>query len=270
MFSDGADDIACHIHRLLRHKKDYIYWRLEAVLDISVIIPFHDEEKSLEHLYARLSSSLNKEKYGYELIFVDDGSDDAGFASIKRISEGDPHTRVIRLNRNSGKAAALDKGISAAHGAHLLFIDADLQCDPADLLRIRKELDRYDAVLGYRINRRESDGLLKHLSSRVANALRNLVLNENFKDAGCPLRGFHRQCLDGLNASFSYEYLIFSLFQAKGFRIGEIPIKIMPRKFGNSHFGIGNRLFATCALLFKAVRVKSDISAHRLKNANAS
>ena len=164
---------------------------MTAALGLSVVIPVHDEQESLEALHRELDAAVGRVAGGLEILFVDDGSRDASLARMQAIAEKDARVRVLALDARHGQSAALDAGFRAARGELIATLDADLQNDPADLPRLLAALERADVVCGVRVERR--DAWLRRASSRIANAFRNRVTGENVRDVGCSLRVMRRR-----------------------------------------------------------------------------
>ena len=116
---------------------------------ISVVIPVHNEERSVALLYDELASAFAGDGRAWEAVFVDDGSSDGTFAALTRLHDAHDNVRVVRLRRNFGKAAALDAGFGEAAGDIVVTIDGDLQDDPAEIPRLLAKLDEgFDLVSG--------------------------------------------------------------------------------------------------------------------------
>ena len=137
---------------------------------ISVVVPVHDEERSVERLYEELRSALEPLGRAWEAVFVDDGSADGSFAALTRLHAMAPNVVVVRLRRNFGKAAALAAGFRHASGDVVVTIDADLQDDPAEIPRLLAKLDEgFDLVCGWKTERR--DPPTRRLLSRIFNGV---------------------------------------------------------------------------------------------------
>src|SRR5438067_11568377 len=135
---------------------------------ISVVIPVHDEERSVALLYDELRSALEPLDTDWEAIFVDDGSSDGTFAALTRLHNSASNVRVVRLRRHFGKAAALGAGFDQARGDTVVTIDGDLQDDPAEIPRLLAKLDEwFDLVSGWKTRRR--DALSRRVLSRIFN-----------------------------------------------------------------------------------------------------
>ena len=118
---------------------------------LSLVIPVHDEEESLETLHRELDAAVGSWPGGLEILFVDDGSRDASLARLQAIAEKDSRVRVLALDAHHGQSAALDAGFRAARGGLVATLDADLQNDPADLPGLLAALDQADVVCGVRV-----------------------------------------------------------------------------------------------------------------------
>jgi len=212
-------------------------------MDISIVIPVYNEEENLGLLYKQLKVSLDSLNRTYEIIFVDDGSTDNSYKILKKINYKDSHIRIIRFVHNFGRTSALDAGFRNVEGDLVITIDSDLQIDPKDIIKLLRELEYFDVVLGYRYNRKEVDGIVRFYSSRIANYIRNAILKESFRDVGCSLQGYKKKCLDSLVLYRSFQFFIPSLLNMSGYKIKEIKIECFKRKYGRSKYNIRNRLF---------------------------
>ena len=151
-----------------------------------------------------------------------------------------PQLRVIKLARNAGQTAALDAGFRRSHGAVVVTLDADLQNDPADIPALLSNLEGCDAVVGVRRTRRDS--LVRRLSSRIANYVRNRLSDEEITDTGCSLKAYRREALERLVLYNGMHRFLPTLIKMEGFHVREVPVGHRPRKHGQSKYGIGNRL----------------------------
>jgi dolichol-phosphate mannosyltransferase len=211
------------------------------VTDLSVVVPVYDEEKSLPTLWTELREVLERLGLIFEVIFVDDGSRDRSAEIIRGFREADPRVRLVRLKENGGETAATDAGFKAAQGRRVVVMDADLQNDPADIPMLLSHLDQWDAVTGWRVDRAAGDNLVRRVSSRVANRIRNWVSDETIQDSGCTFRAFRRECLRGLVLYRGFHRFIPTLLKMRGYRVIEVPVGHRPRRFGRSKYGVVNR-----------------------------
>jgi dolichol-phosphate mannosyltransferase len=208
-------------------------------LDLSVVLPVLDEVESLPSLWTELSEVLDAGRWRAEVIFVDDGSTDGSTESLAAIAAGDPRVRLIRLKANAGLSAALAVGLERARGRVVVTMDSDLQSDPRDVPRLLARLGEYDAVTGWRQERR--DALVKRISSRVANGIRNWVTRDDVRDSACTLRAMSRRCVADLPLFQGFHRFVPTLLRMAGYRVLELRVNHRPRRYGASHFGMRNR-----------------------------
>jgi dolichol-phosphate mannosyltransferase len=211
------------------------------VTDLSVVVPVYDEGKSLPPLWTELHEVLERLGLAFEVIFVDDGSRDRSAEIIRGFRDADPRVRLVRLKENGGETAATDAGFKAARGRRVVVMDADLQNDPRDIPTLLSHLDHWDAATGWRVKRAQGDGLVRRVSSRIANQFRNWVSDESIHDSGCTFRAFRRECLRGLVLYRGFHRFIPTLLRMRGYRVIEVPVSHRPRRFGRSKYGVLNR-----------------------------
>jgi dolichol-phosphate mannosyltransferase len=217
------------------------------VVDLSVVIPVYNEEENIPHLWPELRGVLESLGLAFEVIFVDDGSRDRSAEVIRQLRESDPRVRLVRLKANAGETAATDAGFKAARGRLVVTMDADLQNDPHDIPVLLAQLDRWDVVSGWRVDRGDGDSLVRRISSRVANRTRNWISDESIQDSGCTFRAFRRECLRGLVLYRGFHRFIPTLLKMRGYRVIEVPVRNRPRRFGRSKYGVLNRVFVATA-----------------------
>jgi glycosyltransferase involved in cell wall biosynthesis len=211
------------------------------VTDLSVVIPVYNEETSLTPLWSELRGLLEQLELAFEVVFVDDGSRDRSAEIIRSFRETDQRVRLVRLKANGGETAATDAGFKAARGRRVIVMDADLQNDPRDIPMLLSHLDQWDAVTGWRVNRAAGDNVVRRVSSRIANRIRNWVSDETIQDSGCTFRAFRRECLRGLVLYRGFHRFIPTLLKMRGYRVIEVPVGHRPRQFGRSKYGVLNR-----------------------------
>src|SRR5690242_8958573 len=191
------------------------------MLDLSVVIPVYNEEENLPPLWAELGEVLEGLRLSFEVVFVDDGSRDRSAEIIRGFRERDGRARLVRLKANAGETAATDAGFKAARGRWVVTMDADLQNDPHDIPAMLAQLEQWDAVTGWRVNRGEGDGVVRRASSRIANRVRNALSEETIQDSGCTFRAFRRECLRGLVLYRGFHRFIPTLLKMRGYRSEE-------------------------------------------------
>jgi glycosyltransferase involved in cell wall biosynthesis len=229
----------------------------ETAPHLSLVVPLYNEAENLPILAAEIRQALAPTGRTWETLFIDDGSDDGSFEVLAALAAEDPTVRILRHRRNAGQSAALAAGFAAARGAIVVTLDADLQNDPADIPALLARLGESaaasdcDAVSGVRGLRRDS--WVRRASSRVANAVRNWVTDEQVSDVGCSLKAYRREVLAGLPMFHGMHRFLPTLVRWNGARLAEIPVNHRPRLHGTAKYGIGNRLFRALADLM-AVR----------------
>jgi len=218
-------------------------------LHLSIVIPIFNEKDNLVPVWDELAAALDKAAPGsHEVLFVDDGSSDGSSEILRRLRDGAPAIRVLRFPSNSGQSAAIFAGFRASRGRVVVTLDGDRQNDPADIPRLLEELRECDAVAGYR--QRRADSLVRRLSSRIGNAVRNLVSGDDIIDTGCTLKAFRRECLADLPVFRGAHRFLPTLIRMAGFRVRQGPVGHRPRVAGQAKYGIANRLIpATADLL---------------------
>ncbi len=225
----------------------------------SVIVPIKDERDNLPPLMASLVKVMDQHELSrsrpYEMIFVDDGSTDGSSDELDRLAAQYPQMRVFHFDRNYGKSCALDAGFRESAGEIIIEIDGDLQQDSEDILKLLPYTATYDVVCGWRQERQ--DGLVKKLSSRIANRVRNVFTNDGVHDTGCPLKIFRRPVLERITLFEGLHRFFPALALMHGFTVTEVPVRHYPRIHGVSKYGMGNRLFKSLYDLI-AVRWMQD------------
>lgn len=210
----------------------------DATVEVSVIAPVYNEEGNLIPLHQRLTQALEPLARSFEIIYVDDGSRDQSFAELASIAVQDQRARVIQLRRNFGQTAAISAGIDHARGRVLVFIDADLQNDPADIPRLLALIDDgYDVVSGWRKDRQDA-AVSRKLPSHVANWLISRVTGVHLHDYGCTLKAYRADLLEHLNLYGEMHRFIPAYLAQVGARVVELPVNHAPRIRGSSKYGI--------------------------------
>lgn len=207
----------------------------------SVIIPVHNEERSIQHLYHSLKDVMDKLKENYELIFVNDGSTDDSLKVLRGIDTRPSNLAIVSLDEHRGQSLAMQAGFDVSRGELIITIDGDLQNDPQDIpILISKMKEGYDVVCGWRYERK--DPLIKIIISKISSILHRVIFKENIHDPGCTLRVFKKNILREIFL-FDGAHRFFTLITVKlGYRMGEVKVSHHPRRFGKSKYNIVNRL----------------------------
>ncbi|MCS7284260.1 MAG: glycosyltransferase family 2 protein, partial [Hydrogenobacter thermophilus] len=206
---------------------------------ISVVIPAYNEKDSIPILYEKLTKVLEGD---YEIIFVDDGSDDGTFEVLQKIAGKDSRVKVIRFRRNYGQTAAMYAGFQHAKGEIIITMDADLQNDPEDIpALIRKLEEGYDLVSGWRKDRKDPF-FSRRLPSMIANWIISKVTGVELHDYGCTLKAYRADILKELELYGDMHRFLPALTKRHGAKITEVVVRHHPRLYGKSKYGLGRTI----------------------------
>ena len=232
--------------------------RMLNVMLVSIVVPVYNEAESLEQLYQEIAQAFERlPDAQFEVIFVDDGSQDASYAVACRLHEQDPeHVRAISLRRNFGQTAAMAAGFEAVRGQIVIPMDGDLQNDPADIPALLEKLaEGYDVVSGWRKLRK--DALInRRLPSVLANWLISRITGVHLHDYGCTLKAYRVEVTHHMNPYGEQHRFLPALASWAGARVTEIPVHHRPRRFGKTKYGIGR----TTRVLLDLITVKFLLS----------
>lgn len=205
--------------------------------EISLVIPVFNEEESLPELEEAIKSAL-KDSYTYEVIFVDDGSSDASWKEIKKLSESKNVVRGIALSHNYGKSVALQSGFEAARGKYVVTMDADLQDDPHEVPAMVQMLEQGDdLVSGWKKERH--DPISKTIPSKFFNFVTRKVAGIELHDFNCGLKAYRADVVKSIYLYGELHRYIPMLAKREGYsRISEKVVKHHPRKYGKTKFGL--------------------------------
>jgi glycosyltransferase involved in cell wall biosynthesis len=211
--------------------------------DLSLIIPVFNEEKNLPLLYDSIKKALEPIQQKWEVIFVDDGSQDGSLDVLKSLVQKDPnYVRAVAFRRNFGQTAAITAGIDHSQGGTIVLLDADMQNDPADIPMLLAKLDEgYDLVSGWRKDRKDNH-LTRTIPSIFANGLISWVTGVHLHDYGCTLKAYRRDALEGFRLYGEMHRFIPVFAHSVGARITEIPVRHHQRKFGEANYGLERTL----------------------------
>ena len=212
-------------------------------MKLSLIVPVYNEEENLPILFEDIRQVLQPLPHDWEVVFVDDGSQDGSLAALRILAEKDAaHVRVVILRRNFGQTAAIAAGIDHAGGEIIVLLDADMQNDPADIPMILAKLDEgYDVVSGWRKDRKDTF-ITRRLPSHLANSLISWVTGVHLHDYGCTLKAYRREVLTGFRLYGEMHRFIPVYAHAVGARIAEVPVRHHPRQHGNAKYGLERTL----------------------------
>lgn len=207
-------------------------------LDLSVVVPVYNEVANVEPLVEEIEAALLPTGKRFEIVAVDDGSNDGSREALRALAAKRPHLKVVAFRRNCGQAAAFDAGFRFASGVQVVTMDADLQNDPKDIPAMLAKLDEgYDFVSGWR--RKRSDGfLLRTFPSRIANSIIRRATRTQVHDLGCSLKAYRREITDELRLYGEMHRFIAVLADGMGARICEMEVNHRPRRAGQSKYGL--------------------------------
>jgi len=207
----------------------------------SLIIPVYNEEENLDLLQAAIEEALNS-KISYEIVYVDDGSKDASYSILEKISAGKDFVKVIKLRRNYGQTAAMQAGIENSSGEILIPLDSDLQNDPSDIPDLINKIEEgFDVVSGWRKNRQDTF-INRKLPSVIANRIISWISGVKLHDYGCSLKAYKADVLQYVKLYGELHRFIPVCASWYGAKVTEMPVKHHARRFGKSKYGINRTI----------------------------
>lgn len=212
---------------------------------LTIIVPVYNESENLPRLVKTLSDYLSNSVYCAKVLFVNDGSTDNSPVLLEQYCAANPALNYIHLKKNSGLSTALKSGIDQVMTRFTGYLDADLQTSPFDFDKLMEYGDEFELVTGIRIGRK--DGLIKRVSSRVANAVRRAVTHDGISDTGCPLKIFHTDIARRIPFFDGMHRFLPALVQLAGGQVKEVPVVHYERLAGKSNYHLRNRLFGPAA-----------------------
>lgn len=208
-------------------------------MDLSVIIPLYNEAESLPELTAWIEKVMNENKFTYEIVMIDDGSNDNSWKVIETLSTRNPRLRAIKFRRNYGKSAALHCGFQAAQGEVVITMDADMQDSPDEIPALYDMIRRenYDLVSGWK--KKRHDPLSKTIPTKIYNATARRFSGIRLHDFNCGLKAYKNQVVKSIEVYGEMHRYIPILAKQAGFtRIGEKVVQHRARKYGVTKFGL--------------------------------
>lgn len=225
---------------------------------LSIVVPFFNEVDNVAPLYRAISDAVLTMDVTYELIFVDDGSQDGTVDQLRKVQESDPAVRVIRFRKNFGQTPAMRAGIQAARGSIVATMDGDLQNDPKDIAKLVKKIEEgFDLVIGWRKNRKDP-ALSRTLPSRMANALIRRITGVRVHDSGCSLKAYRSAMIKRVPLYSEMHRFIPAMSTLQSARIAEVVVNHQPRHHGQSKYGLSR----VGKVLLDVVAIKMLISFH--------
>lgn len=208
-------------------------------MDLSIVVPVFNEEESLPELTTWIERVCNSAKISFELIFVDDGSNDSSWKIIQGLSREKSFVKGLRFRRNYGKAAALHTGFLEASGDVVITMDSDLQDSPdeiPELVRMIRE-DDFDIVSGWK--KKRHDPFIKRVTSKFYNGTARLSSGIKLHDFNCGLKAYKNEVVKSIEVFGEMHRYIPMLANEAGFRkIGEKIVEHRARKYGKTKYGL--------------------------------
>lgn len=209
-------------------------------MDISLVIPLYNESESLPELFAWIKKVMDKNRYSYEVIFVNDGSTDNSWEIIKELQSNNPEVKGLKFRRNYGKSPALYCGFEKAQGNVIITMDADLQDSPEEIPELYDMItkEKYDLVSGWK-KKRHDGKITKNLPSKLYNATSRRITGIKLHDMNCGLKAYRKEVIKNIEVYGEMHRYIPYLAKNSGFtKIGEKVVKHQKRKYGETKFGM--------------------------------
>jgi glycosyltransferase involved in cell wall biosynthesis len=209
-------------------------------MDISVIVPLYNEEESLPELVTWVNKVMNENGFSFEVILVDDGSNDSSWSVIESLKAQNSFVKGIKFRRNYGKSAALQIGFQAAKGDVVITMDADLQDSPDEIPELYQMVKEggFDIVSGWK-KKRHDPIFSKRIPSKLYNWTVRRFTGIKLHDMNCGLKAYRREVVKSIEIFGEMHRYIPVLAKQAGFkRIGEKVVQHKERKYGVTKFGL--------------------------------
>ena len=230
----------------------------------SVIIPLKNEAENIGDLLYELIPVMNGLKAKWEVICIDDGSNDQTLDILRQMSTQVPQLAICAFTQHYGQSSALDAGFQAAQGEIIITLDGDGQNDPVEIPALLNTLHDCDLVCGIRIGR--NDNWSKQFISRIANTVRGWVCGDGIRDIGCSLKAYRKESLLKIRLYEGMHRFLPALFKIEGFKVKEIPVKHRKRLKGESKYSLANRHFNTIMDMFAVAWMRRRKLKYTIKN----
>ncbi len=227
--------------------------KMQKNMQISVVVPVYNEEDNLEPLIEEIEQALSG-KFEYEIVYVNDGSNDGTLNKLTNLQKNKPHLRILHHKKSCGQSTAIHTGVHASKGEWIATLDGDGQNDPANIPALYSKALSYDSkekvwlIAGWRKKRKDS--WLKRVSSKWANAIRQFLLKDNTPDTGCGIKLFRRDKFILLPYFDHMHRYLPALIQRSGGNIKSVEVNHRVRQHGISKYGFHNRLWVGIVDLF--------------------
>jgi dolichol-phosphate mannosyltransferase len=215
-----------------------------AVIAVSIVVPVRNEAENIAPVIAEIAAALDG-RWNYEIIYVDDGSTDATPERLASAMKSRPNLRQMRHAASTGQSAAVRSGVRVARGAIVATLDGDGQNNPAFLPALSSAIEQggegTGLAAGQRVGRKDTG--FKKIQSRIANTVRNSILNDGTRDTGCGLKAFRREVFLALPYFDGLHRFLPALVRREGYDIVYVDVIDRPRHSGVSNYGFFDRLW---------------------------
>jgi glycosyltransferase involved in cell wall biosynthesis len=226
------------------------------MVDLSIIVPLFNEQDNVCPLYKAIVSELDSLNIEYELLLIDDGSEDRTFKIARELASQDRRIRVIKFRKNCGQTPAMSAGIDHAEGRILITMDGDLQNDPADIPRLIDKINEgFDIVVGWR-HKRQDKLITRKIPSMIANWIIGKVTGVPIKDNGCSLKAYRANVIKHVPLYSEMHRFIPAMASITGASIAEIKVRHHARMYGISKYGL-SRIYK---VLLDLLAIKTIVS----------
>lgn len=205
---------------------------------LSVVIPFLNEEESLPELLAWIVRIMNENQYSYEVILIDDGSTDGSWKFVEKIRIDNPAVKAVKFRRNYGKSAALNVGFHLCKGDVVITMDADMQDSPDEIPELYRMItqENYDLVSGWK--KKRYDPVSKTIPTKIFNGATRYISKIPLHDFNCGLKAYKGEVVKAIEVYNEMHRYIPVIAKWAGYRkIGEKVVQHRPRKYGHTKFG---------------------------------
>ncbi|WP_130736716.1 glycosyltransferase family 2 protein [Flavobacterium sp. J27] len=209
-------------------------------MNLSIVIPLLNEQESLPELHNWIVKVMTSHNFSYEILFIDDGSTDASWATIEQLSKENTNVKGIRFLKNYGKSQALHAGFAKAQGDVIITMDADLQDSPDEIPELYNLIckEGFDLISGWKKKRYDSV-LFKNIPSKLFNWAARKTSGVKLNDFNCGLKAYKNEVIKNIEVSGEMHRYIPVLAKNAGYsKIGEKVVIHQARKYGSSKFGI--------------------------------
>lgn len=216
-----------------------MYKKSRFRIGISLIIPMKNEGPNVRILFEEIIKTFKNSSFPWEVIFVDDGSDDDTYEILDSLIRSGSKAKACRLYPSQGQSAAISEGIRISSNEYIGLMDGDGQNDPEDILRMYQYLQQnfgIDFVQGCRYPRRK-DSFLRKFLSKGANKLSQIFIRTELSDLGCATKVFKRRVADVIPFTGEVHRIYGAYALVSGFKVVEMKVKHRPRVHGNSKYG---------------------------------